>query len=71
MQYTWKIKLHLNSGQIIHGLYECGHQNSAEVGKELLSGNDHTYNAMLNSDGTGQLFFRLRDVSVMEIIPAK
>lgn len=56
MKYSWKIKLIVNS---------------FEVGMELLHGNDNTFNAIAcsNERGASQLFFRLRDVSAMEISP--
>ncbi len=69
MQYAWRIKLFMSNGEIICGLYKCGYKNSSEVGKELLSGNDYTFNSMSNEDGTCQIFFRLKDVSVIEIGP--
>lgn len=70
MLYTWKIKIYLSNGEIVFGLYKCDYKNSSEVANKLLSGNDFTFNAILNQDGGGQLCFRLRDVSAMEINPA-
>ncbi len=70
MLYTWKIKIYLKNGETIFGLYRSNDQNSSEVANKLLSGNDFTFNAILNQDGAGQLCFRLRDVSAMEISPA-
>ena len=71
MKHKWKIKLIMSNGAVISGTYECDHVRSVEVGKELLCGDNNTFNAIAcsNEAGPSQLFFRLGDVSAMEISP--
>ncbi len=67
MDYKWKIKLVMDNGMTLLGVYRCACTSSFDVGKTLLCGNNDTFNTIGSEDGKSQIFFRLGDVSAMEI----
>mgnify|MGYP001489622458 CR=1 FL=1 len=64
--YKWYIKIYLDSGTEIYGIYESDLASSTRVCEKLFTGRENTINGIASMSGTN-LFFNTSKVVAFEI----
>lgn len=67
MKYKWYIKVVLQNGSQIYGIYESASRKSSDAAVELMNVENSAFSAILGEDGFTQIFFRIADVSSIMI----
>ena len=68
--YKWKIEFILNSGKELTVYYAGSENNSTDVAKKMLTGNENTINGFSNEDGTKNIFVNIGEVAAASISAA-
>lgn len=67
----WRVKLYMQSGRVLEGIYGTGETSSSEVAMALMkcNGSINTLNAMRNIEDSSQILFLVSQVEALEIMP--
>lgn len=65
--YKWKIEFILKSGKELTTYYAGNENNSGDVAKKMLAGNENTIYGFSNEDGTTNIFVKIGEIAVASI----